>query len=77
MWLKIVSFRCLTGRKNKPRDTRRSGRESQGFRRRNVGAEGYALGIKVLGAILAFLYVSATSGAELWEAGDVSVKCLR
>ena len=59
MWLKVVSFRRLTGCNNKPCNTRRSDRESQGFRRRNVGAEGYALGIKVLGAILAFLYLSA------------------
>ena len=46
-WLKTLSFRCLTGRKNKPCDTRRSDRELQGFPHRNVGAEGYALGISV------------------------------
>ena len=34
-------------RKIKPRNTRRSERELQGFRRRNVGAEGYALGTSV------------------------------
>ena len=46
MWLKMFSFRCLTRRKNKPRDTRRSDRELQGVGRKNVGAAGYALGIK-------------------------------
>ena len=46
-WLKTLSFRCLTRHKFKPRNSRRSDRELQGFPHRNVGAEGYALGISV------------------------------